>query len=165
MNWPPWTTAFLASMRQVPDRTLAAKQAGVDRSTTQRLGQRDPLFEAATNAARDEALDRMERLIYQRATTGQPVRKTITKTLPDGRTETIVTEESHVSDNLAMFYLKRWRVEYRDSVKVEQTGPGGGPIQIEIEEKLNEAAGRFDAEVVRLADARAARDAAGSAGG
>jgi len=31
--------------------------------------------------------------------------------------ETTVTEENHISDIVAMFMLKRWRPEYRDSYR------------------------------------------------
>ena len=84
--------------------------------------QRNEAFAVAVYEAREEALDTLEHVVYLRATTGTPMRKTVTETTSDGKTKTTVTEEQHVSDTLAMLYLKRWRPEYRESYGIELTG-------------------------------------------
>jgi hypothetical protein len=43
-----------------------------------------------------------------------------------------------------MFYLKRWRPEYRENYRVEHTGAKGGPIRIDTEQ--------IDREIQRLLD-------------
>lgn len=148
-------------MRSVPSLARAAKTVGVARTTLQRLVHRDEAFKLAIHDAREEALDTLEEVMLLRARQGQPTKKTVTKTYPDGKggmvTETTVTDESHLSDTLGMFYLKRWRPEYRESYRVEQSGPNGGPIQ--IEGTLDAAVERFRAEVVRLAVERGSVDA------
>ncbi len=108
-------------MRLRPAIARAAERAGVGRRTVQRWMQRDEEFALAVDEARQDALDTIEHLVYLRATTGTPKRKVVTRTLADGRAETTVTEEMHISDTLAMFYLKRWRPEYRENFGVQRT--------------------------------------------
>lgn len=62
-----------------------------------------------------------------------------------------MTEELHTSDTLAMFYLKRFRPEFRESFVVEQTGPGGGPLKHEVT-VVDEAVAEFRADLARLAE-------------
>ena len=131
-EWPPWAAGYLAAIREVPNLTRAAERAGIARSTALRLGQRDESFALAVHDAREEALDLLEQQIYARATAGTPIRKTVTKTDKEGKVETTITEELHVSDVLAMFYLKRWRPEYRESYTVEHGG-AARPIQVRVE--------------------------------
>lgn len=150
--WPVWAEGVLESMRSVPSLARAAKNAGIARSTVQRFQVADADFATAMDEARAEALDTLEEVMLLRARQGQPIRKVVTKVAADGATETITTEESHISDVLGMFYLKRWRPEYRETFKVETTGAGGGPIQ--VEGVMNIGVGRFRAEVVRLAAER-----------
>lgn len=150
-DWPAWAPGVLAALRHSPNVSAAAKTCDVARSTINRLVQRDEAFAIAAHDAREEALDSLEDVILERAREGQQTVKVVTRTAADGSIETTVTEESHISDTLAMFFLKRWRPEYRESYRIENTGPGGGPIQIEIEGKLNDAVARFESEVVRLA--------------
>lgn len=161
-SWPVWAPAVVEAMRSVPSISRAAKTVEVDRRTIQRLIQRNETFALAISDARDDALDTLEEVMLLRARQGQPTKKTVTKKYIDPKTstevvETTVTEDTHISDVIAMFYLKRWRPEYRESYRVENTGPGGGPIQ--IEGNLNVAVERFRAEVVRLATDHGTLDA------
>lgn len=151
-----WARPALDMLRITPNVTSAARQLGIARSTLNRLIAIDETYKLAVFDAREQALDTLEDVILARARQGQPIRKTVTKTMADGTVETTVTDEAHISDTLAMFFLKRWRPEYRESYRVEQTGPGGGPIQ--IEGSLSDAVDRFNAEVVRLAAIAAAGD-------
>jgi hypothetical protein len=139
-DWPrPWMRGVLAAMQDIPSIARAAEKVGVDRTTVHRGMQQHEEFALAVSAARDQALDNLEATLYLRATAGQQVTKTVTRYNNQGDVvEETVTDERHVSDTLGMFYLKRWRPEYRESFKIEQTGAGGGPIQIEYAEKQAE---------------------------
>jgi hypothetical protein len=55
----------------------------------------------------------------------------------------------HTEPVLAMFYLKRYRPEFRESYRVEQTGKDGGPIRHEVA-AVHEAVADFRAELERL---------------
>jgi hypothetical protein len=150
-DWPHWAAGALESLRMSPSISAAGRTIGISRVTIHRLMQKDEAFALAVHDAREEALDTLEEVILARARQGQPVEKIVTKTDADGNVETTITHENHISDTLAMFFLKRWRPEYRESYRIEQSGPGGGPIQIEVEGRLNDAVERFQSEVVRLA--------------
>jgi hypothetical protein len=151
--------AAVESMRNIPTYTEAARAAGVGVDAIRRATKRDEVFAVAMHDAREEGLDHLEETIILRARSGQPLVKTVVREFTDGTKETTTTTERHISDNLAMFYLKRWRPEYRDSYRIEQTGANGGPIRIEQEAKIADAVGLFDAEVVRLAAAGEAGEA------
>ena len=155
-GWPSWAPGAVEAMRKAPSISRAAKTVGVNRTTINRLRQRDEAFALAINDAREEALDTLEEVVLMRATTGQPMRKVVTKRLADGTEIVTVTEESHISDTLAMFYLKRWRPEYRDTYRVERSDSVGGVSQVEDERKLDRAVERFRDEVLRLTRSSAA---------
>jgi hypothetical protein len=141
-DWPVWGKGAVEAMRTVPSLARAAKACGVHRVTLHRRIQHSESFALAIDQARQEALDTLEETIVLRARTGQPIRKTVVKNLPDGTSETTTTEEQHISDTLAMFYLKRWRPEYRENYRIEHTGANGGPIRIDQE--------RVDADIRTL---------------
>lgn len=140
--WPFWAAGVIKCMSEVPSLAKAAKQTGVARSTINHWMQKDESLALAINAARQEALDKLEETILQRAREGQKMVKTVRREFSNGTVETITTTESHISDVLAMFYLKRWRPEYRDAYKVEHAGPGGGPIRFDVS--------KVDADISRL---------------
>jgi hypothetical protein len=119
--WPPWTAAVLQRLAQSPNLSRAAEAAGVDRSTVYRLRDRDERFAVALYDAREKALDILEESIFAQATAGLPHVKTVRKSDKDGNLlEITETEEIARNPTLAMFFLKRWRPEYRDSFRVEQ---------------------------------------------
>lgn len=156
-GWPAWAPTFLTAFSRVPSISRAADDSNVSASTVHRLARRSDTFNEALDEVRNVALDRLETTIYLRATIGTPVTKTITKTrvFPNGEqdTTTIETSERHISDVLAMFYLKRWRPEYREAFR---QADDGAPLDAGIEERMDEAVQRFDASVVRLAERRRA---------
>lgn len=123
------------TMRRTPTISAAARAAEVARSTVQRGIQRVPSFAEAMKEAHEDALDDLEQIVLLRARQGQPTKKTVTRTYFDkeGRelTERTVTDDAHVSDDLAKMYLGRFRPEFRPHVRTELTGPGGGPVQLE----------------------------------
>lgn len=141
-NWPQWAPHYLRVYAKTCSATRAAEGAGISRVTAWRLIQRDETFALAVHDAREQALDLLEEVAYAAGTHGLP--KVTEKHFPDGtveRTETV--ELNHI---LLMFVLKRYRPEFRESYRIEQTGPGGGPIKVEIDD----VAADFDREVRRL---------------
>jgi hypothetical protein len=61
-----------------------------------------------------------------------------------------VTKEMHISDTLLMFYLKRWRPEYRESFRAERRTISGDFSREDDQGKLDRAVEHFRAEVLRL---------------
>lgn len=151
-RWPVWAAAVLEALTRSPNASYAARAAGIDRSTLTRLIQRDERFAVAVHEAREQALDSLEDSILVRARSGQPTKRTVTKKNAKGEVEEVTEyDDVHLSDTLAMFFLKRWRPEYREAYRIEQSGPNGGPIQMDVEARITDAVGLFEAEVVRLA--------------
>jgi hypothetical protein len=149
-EWPPWAETFLVNIERSPNASRAAEQAGVDRSTPYRLRDRSERFALAWHDAREKALDRLEEVVYALGTAGLASKKTVTKIDGDGKIiEVTETEEIVRSPTLAMFFLKRWRPEYREAFRVEQTGANGGPIRHEIG-LVEELAGKARADLDRL---------------
>lgn len=153
--WPRiWMGPFLHAMATMPAISQAALRVGVDRGTVHRAMQRHEEFALAVDAQRNVALDALESALYLRATIGTPVVKTVRKSDRDGNlVEETVTEDRHISDVLGIFYLKRWRPEYRDSFRVESTGANGGAIQVSV---VEEAAADFDSRIAALEARQAA---------
>lgn len=132
-DWPPWAGPLLAYLEKSPNLSRAAEHVDVAPSTVYRLRDRDERFALALYDAREKAINLLEESIYAQATSGLPSRKTVTKTDGDGKViEVTETEEIQRNPTLAMFFLKRWRPEYRESYRIEQTGPGGGPVKHEV---------------------------------
>jgi hypothetical protein len=75
---------------------------------------------------------------------------------------TTTKEAVERSAALLIFMLKARRPEvYRERLQVESTGADGGPIEVVVtKEERDAAVGAFNATVLRLADARAAREGA-----
>jgi hypothetical protein len=120
-GWPVWAEAVLRRLAQSPNLSRAAEAGCVDRSTVYRLRDRDEAFALALHDAREQGLDLLEESIFAQATAGLPHRKTVRKLDKDGNVlEVTETEELVRSPTLAMFFLKRWRPEYRESFRVEQ---------------------------------------------
>ena len=85
-----------------------------------------------------------------RARDGQPIEKVLIRMGAKGRVvETITTRTTHISGVLAMFCLKWYRPEFRDSYRGGTTGLAGGPHPIDRE--FDAAVEPFRAEVLRLA--------------
>jgi hypothetical protein len=132
-SWPDWAQPFLDSFsRGAPNVSRAAKAVGIHRRTVYKLRDRDETFALAFHDAREEALDLLEETIYALGTTGLKTTRTTTRTDAEGNVETTIVEEVIRNPTLAMFFLKRWRPEYRETTRIEQSGPGGQPIQHEV---------------------------------
>lgn len=145
----PWKPKFLAALKTVPNVRHACEEADIDRALAYRQRQRDEAFAVAWADALEEGLDAMERIAHVRATAGQRMTKTVTRKMANGDVETTTTSEQHISDILLMFMLKRYRPEFRESFRVENTGPDGGPMQHEVT-RVDEAAKAFYARLDEL---------------
>lgn len=103
----------------------ACRRANVARTTVYRHRDEDAEFAAAWAEVDEVLVERMEREAYRRAVEG--VHRDI---FHQG---TVVGEERVYSDTLLIFMLKAKRpATYRDNVKVEHTGDGGGPVQLDV---------------------------------
>lgn len=99
-----WRPAFLAALRGSGNIRESCARAGIARHVAYDLRDADPVFAAEWKAALDDAVDELESAARARAL--------------------------HTSDNLLIFLLKAHRPEkYRESSRVEMSGPGGGPVE------------------------------------
>lgn len=144
-----WQKTFLEEIEKNVVVGLACKAAGVSEKTFRRERHRDETFALAYHDAHERGLDALEAVLRLRATRGQPVRKRVTRTDKDGNVEVTETEELVISSTVGMFLLKRYRPEFRESFRVESTGPGGGPIQHEV--RVERSLEDFYAELDELA--------------
>lgn len=182
--WPrPWMSPFLHSLSRIPDVSAACRVAGVSRTTVYRhkgVGDEEgdtPGFADAMEEAESLAQDLVQRTAHTWITTGVPVKSKrvrrksrineTTGQLEVIEEETIETESAERSATLMIFWLKAFHPErFRFADKFEHTGADGGPVEFVIpKEEADRATERFSARVVRLADARAAKDAASGSGG
>lgn len=96
----------------------------------------DPVFGEAWREALAVGADLLEQVAWRRATVGEPKRVTTVRTKRDAsgqvvEEETVVSETNRVSDLLLRDQLRAAKPElYGD--RVQHTGFGDGPIQIEV---------------------------------
>lgn len=104
----------------------ACEAAKLGRQTAYEWRQDSESFRAEWDAVVDKHMDALENEIYRRAFEG--VDKGVYY-----QGELVQTEKVY-SDTLAMFILKGHRPEkYRENIKQEIGGIGGGPVKIEVE--------------------------------
>jgi hypothetical protein len=104
----------------------ACEAASLGRQTVYEWRQVDESFRSEWDAVVDKHMDALENEIYRRAYEG--VDKGVYY-----QGELVQTEKVY-SDTLAMFILKGHRPEkYRENIKQEIGGIGGGPLKIEVE--------------------------------
>jgi hypothetical protein len=149
-----WQATFLEEVEKNVVIGLACKAAGVSESTFKRERGRNEKFALAYHDAHERGLDALEAILRLRATRGQPYRQETTRVKKDKKgdiIETIVTETKGllIDTTAAIFLLKRYRPEFRESFRVENTGPDGGPIEIAAS-KVVGAKARLFAELDRI---------------
>lgn len=174
--WPlPWMSPFLRSLSRIPSVSAACRVAGIGRTTAYRNQKERPEFAEAWRECDELSKDFVERTAHTWATTGVPVKSKRTRrksrvndkgVLEVIEEETIETESAERSATLMIFWLKaHYPAIYRFADKIETTGADGGPIEFVIpKEEADRAIGDFSARVVRLADARSAKEAADGRG-
>lgn len=163
-SWPrPWMGPFLASLARLGNVSGAARSAGISRPQVYTQRDMNDRFAKAWEAALEEAVDLLEQEAWRRATVGA-TRRERKRALNDQGVLVVVEEREleHTSDHLLQFLLQAHRPDkFRPKQRIEQTGAGGGPIEVEVtEHKIEEARGRLRAEVLRLAGADGARSGA-----
>lgn len=125
----PEAGPFLEALKIAGNVTEACTLAGVGRATVYRWRDEDPAFKADWEAACDFAWDGLEREAYRRAREGweEPVYQ-------GGE---LVGHVRKFSDTMLVTMLKAKRAkEFRDNHAVEHTGPGGGPIVLDLSKML-----------------------------
>jgi hypothetical protein len=139
-----WRTPFLAALCKSPNVTGAAKAAGIKRDAAYDAYHADPAFAADWESAINAALDIAEGELYRRAVKGIKRPATIA-----GRRE-LITEHS---DTLLIFLLKSHRPGiYRETLRQEHSGPGGGPIPIADMEVIRKKRWQDAAKALPLVD-------------
>lgn len=179
-----WQTPFLRALEEIGFIRHACTLANVSDESVRRERARSADFDAKVRAALDTSVEQVEVLLRDFARVGVKKRR-INRiyepcTVCAGKTQraklackaclgtsvsgTIVSDTEIVEQSVtaAIFFLKtNARDKYGDRVSVESGGLGGGPIQIDVHgREADVAVDRFGAEVVRLVDARRARDSA-----
>lgn len=146
-----WQQVYLEEYAKTGVVKAGCEAASVSRATVQRERIRNEEFAVAEHDAREQAMDTLEAVLRLRASGGQPLRKLVVERDAEGKiVKETETTELLISTSAAMFLLKRYRPEFRESFRVENTGPGGGPIQHEV--KVERSLEDFYAELDRLAE-------------
>jgi hypothetical protein len=141
-----WQATFLTAYALHGIQSRAAKQAKVSVKTVDVERQRNEEFAVNYARAFEEACDNLESFAHRWATTGlDEVTENITYDAEGKIASRTVKTTANVSPTLLIFLLKAMRPKkYRDNLRIEQTGAGGGPIKVEID------GDRIDREVKRL---------------
>jgi hypothetical protein len=120
-----WVPKFLEALAASPNVTEACRLAGVKRRTAYALKERNAEFAAAWEDALEQSTDDLVGEAWRRARVGtdKPV-------FYQGDECGRIRE---YSDTLTIFLLKAHRPHvYGDKNKLEVSGPGGGPLQLEL---------------------------------
>lgn len=124
----PWKERFIKALAVSGNVLFASKAAGIDRRTSYEQCERDPIFKAAFEEARECAADRLEQEAYRRAHDG--VRKPIAV-----NKRTLWVRE--YSDTLLIFLLKAARPhKYRDNHQIALSNADGSNIQIDARHQV-----------------------------
>ena len=125
---------FLAAFRRTASVRRAAAAVKIDRTMHYRWLAEDPTYAAAFEKAREEAAQVLEDEAVRRAYEG--IRKPV---FYQGEVVDYVFEYDTA---LLMFLLRGWRPDrYRE--RTELTGPDGGPIEVDIVDRLKAARKRL----------------------
>ena len=102
-----WRDSYLDAFKETCNVTYSCKAAGISPQTLYRAQKKSGAFKAQCEDAREQAVDRLEEEAWKRATEGN-------------------------SDKVLIFLLEAHRPQrYGRRQKVELTGSGGGPIQLD----------------------------------
>jgi hypothetical protein len=121
-----WQIKFLASLRKIPNVTVACVAARVTSPTVYKRRELDPKFAEAWEEAINAGVEKLEEEAWRRAKDGV-VRNVWMK--DENGVPVKVDKERVYSDTLAIFLLKAHKPQkYRDNVRTELTGPDGAPL-------------------------------------
>lgn len=155
-----WQEKFLAALANFGLISASCELAGVSDESVRRERARSADFDHQCRQAIDKSVDNVELRLREYAMVGVKKRRITTV---DGKVVQDV-ELTEPSVAAITFFLKAHRPEkYRETIRTETTGADGGPVLLDVTNlEADVAVDRFSAEVVRLADARAARESAQS---
>lgn len=155
-----WQQPFLAALSTFGLISASCERAGVSDETVRKERAISADFDDACRRAIDSSVDTVELRLREYAMVGVKKRRV---TIVDGKVaqEVELTEPSVAA---IIFFLKAHRPDkYRETIRTETTGADGGPVLLDVTNlEADVAVDRFRTEVVRLADARAARESAQS---
>jgi hypothetical protein len=133
--------AFLVAYSEVGNISQAAEIAGVSRQTHYDWLKDDPEYPALFRHAEKQACDRLEQEARRRAVEG------VKKPVFHGGKQVGVVQE--YSDTLLIFLMKgAMPHKYKDRIASEQSGPGGGPIEMNVQ--MSRIAGMSDEELKKI---------------
>lgn len=144
---------FIASLKRVHSVTLACEKAKISRQTAYDWRQIDVEFATQWENAVERDKDIARQSIYERGILGwdepvvnggmlvyeyEPLLGDDGKQKFDSKGKPIMLRSNPVSvhkwsDTLAVAYAKANLPEYKEKQQIEHTGPGGGPLQQQIE--------------------------------
>jgi AcrR family transcriptional regulator len=121
---PEKQAEFLSLLREGRTVEGAARNVGIHRSTLYRLRDRDEDFKRAWDEAWEAGIEALEDELRRRGFEG------VEKPVFHGGV--VVGSVREFDTTAAIFILKARKPEvYRDNARIEHTGPGGGPVQVE----------------------------------
>lgn len=121
---PEKQAEFLSLLREGRTVEGAARRVGIHRSTLYRLRDRDEQFRRSWDEAWEAAIEALEDELRRRGFEG--VEK------PVFHSGVVVGSVREFDTTAAIFILKARKPEvYRDNARIEHTGPGGGPVQVQ----------------------------------
>lgn len=122
-----WQDKFIGALRENGNISRSAQMAGVSRTEVYNERAEQPSFAARWDDAVEIACDLMEEEARRRAYFG--TRK------PVYHQGVVCGEIQEYSDTLMIFLLKGARPQkFRENVRQEITGAGGGPVQMQVGE-------------------------------
>lgn len=129
----PWMGAFLEALSVMPVVAQACRAARVSKTTAYDYRMKDEAFAESWAEAFDLAVDLLHQNTHRWGTVGLEVTETRQEFDANGRmVKEVRTQRTDRNPQIAMMLLKGHRPEFRESSKVEHTGPGGGPVQLEV---------------------------------
>jgi len=121
---PEKQVEFLALLREGRTVEGAARNVGIHRSTLYRLRDRNEEFRRSWDEAWEAGIEALEDELRRRGFEG--VEK------PVFHSGVVVGSVREFDTTAAIFILKARKPEvYRDNARIEHTGPGGGPVQVQ----------------------------------
>lgn len=128
---------FLASLRESPNVTVAARAVGLSRRRVYQVYEAEPDFREEWDEAMAEGVETLEAEAERRGFHGIDKPVTFQGMITDTFKE--------YSDTLAIFLLKAHKPDkYRDNTRMELTGAGGGPVKLDDATAANKLAAIFN---------------------
>lgn len=129
-----WQEKFLEAYSENGNLALTCRMVGVGRETVRREREREESFAEAYKEAQANAAEIGDAELRRRGLTGTPTTKTTRRIDKDGTViEEVITQSMYISTAGLIAYLRAHHPAYKESWRIEHTGDGGGPVQIQVE--------------------------------